>query len=96
MIVTVTPTIMDGTVVRWYATENPEGLGEPQVSVSRNGVLVSGYLHEVPEAVLAQAQELHRRWRRDRDAWPDVRKLATHRRRGILGPLEPVEQQEAR
>jgi hypothetical protein len=93
MIVTVTATVMDGTVVRWYDDRNIEGIGRPWVSVSRNGVLVDGYLHEVPEVVLALAQEIHRGWQRDRDAWPDIRKLATHRRRGILGPLEPVERE---
>jgi hypothetical protein len=91
MIVTVTPTVMDGTVVRWYAGDNPDSIGSPQVSVSRNGVLVNGYLHEVPEGVLDQAKQLYEGWRINRDAWPDIDRIATHKRRGFLGPLEPVE-----
>jgi hypothetical protein len=91
MIVTVTSTVMDGTVVRWYTSECAEDLGREQVSVSRNGVLVNGYLHEVPESVLNQAKQLHEGWQVNRDAWPDVDRIATHKRRGFLGPLEPVE-----
>jgi hypothetical protein len=91
VIVTVTPTVMDGTVVRWYAGDDPDSIGSPQVSVSRYGVLVNGYLHEVPESVLNQAKQLHEGWQRDRNAWPDVEKLATHRRKGLLGPLVPIE-----
>jgi hypothetical protein len=96
MIVTVTATVMDGTVVRWHASERAEALGREQVSVSRNGVLVNGYLHEVPEDVLTMAQEIHRGWQNNRNAWPDIGKLATHRRRGVLGPLEPIRQGPAR
>lgn len=89
MIVTVTPTLQAGTVVRWYDTENAEDRGEPIVTASRNGVRVHGYLHDTPVAVLATAHSAWHVLRADNDA--DLNHLATHRRRGILGPLVPVE-----
>ncbi len=35
-----TPTIMDGLVVRWYGKVSWEN--KPEISASRNGVLISG------------------------------------------------------
>lgn len=90
MIVTVTPTIGDGTVVRWYADSAPlDALSHiAMVSASRNGVIVSGYLHEVPDDVMAAARDTYETLRRNRDA--DVRHLATHRKRRMFGPYEPI------
>lgn len=91
MIVTVTPTIMDGTVVRWYYDETPLAelsSHQPQVSASRHGVLVHAYLHTLPDGLLTLAQDVCRQLQRDRDA--DVRHLATHRRRSLFGPYEPI------
>jgi len=91
MIVTVSPTIMDGTVVRWYPDTTPLDAilsVEPIVSASRNGVLIGTYLHHVPQDVLALAQNVYANLRRDHNA--PVQHLATHRRRGLFGPYEPV------
>lgn len=90
MIVTIAPTIGDGTVVRWYHDSAPlDALPHiATVSASRNGVLVSGYLHEVPEDVMAAARDTYETLRRNRDA--DVRHLATHRKRRMFGPYEPI------
>ena len=88
MIVTVTPTIMDGTVVRWYHNENAVEYGREMVSASRNGVRVNGYLTDVPGDVLSAAQQAYETLRRDDRT--DISHLATHRRRGLFGPLEPI------
>lgn len=74
MIVIVTPTVMDGTVVRWYRADG--GPGEAVLSASRNGVKVRAYLHEVEEALPA-ARAVYETLRADRNA--DVSHLATHR-----------------
>ncbi|MBM0235940.1 hypothetical protein JNW88_00360 [Micromonospora sp. ATA32] len=97
MIVTVTPTIGDGTVVRWYHDSAPlDALSHiATVSASRNGVLISGYLHEVPDDVMAAAKEVWQQLQRDHNA--DVQHLATHRKRRMFGPYEPItEAQETR
>ncbi|RAN92645.1 hypothetical protein GAR05_06137 [Micromonospora saelicesensis] len=90
MIVTVTPTIGDGTVVRWYYTESDaEQPGiEPVISASRNGVRIGVFFHQLPDGLFATAQETYEQLRRDSNA--DVKHLATHRRRNLFGPLEPV------
>lgn len=91
MIVTVTPTIMDGQVVRWYRDSlalDDILSAEPVVSASRNGVLIGGYLHQVPADVLALAQDVHANLARDRNA--PVQQLATHRKRRMFGPYEPI------
>lgn len=88
MIVTVTPTVMDGTVVRWYHNEDAAEYGREMVSASRNGVRVNGYLNDVAADVLSAAQQAYETLRRDNRA--DVSGLATHRRSGMFGPLVPV------
>ena len=87
-IVTVTPTIMDGTVVRWYgsleAAENPAICGI--LSVSRNGVMGGGgYITEADwsAAAAVYAQLIC-------NPRADLRHLATHRTKGLRGPLVPV------
>lgn len=96
MIVTVTPTIMDGTVVCWYRPVDVTGLGEvvPRsvagdelASASRNGVLVRGYLHDV-EQVLPAARAAYELLRANRDA--DLSHLATHRGGVFYGDFVPV------
>ena len=87
-VVTVTPTVMDGTVVRWYETEREALHREPMISASRNGVLVTGFLHEVPAEVLAAATAAFEALRADRNA--DLSHLATHRMRILAGELEPI------
>ncbi|WP_030487281.1 hypothetical protein [Micromonospora chokoriensis] len=91
MIVTVTPTIGDGTVVRWYydadALADLHGI-EPMVSASRNGVRIGTYLHCVPDEIMTTAQDAYEQLRRDSDA--DLKHLATHTRAGLFAPLVPV------
>ena len=87
-VVTVTPTIMDGTVVRWFTGLEAAERCRPFLSASRYEVIthvegvVTPDLREQANAV--------------RDGLPHfgptpewVERLATHRRRGITGPMEP-------
>lgn len=82
LVVTVTPTIMDGNVVRWH---RGPGEGRVIISASRNGVMghgdyiAPGLFDRAWTATLAIANG------------QDVNHLATHRRRGITGPLVPIE-----
>ncbi len=85
MIVTTTPTIMDGHVLRWYPNETTERSERPLLGVSRNGISVHAtYLHQV-EHLLDDAREAHRRLA----AGQDVTDLATHRSR-MFGAAEPI------
>lgn len=86
-IATVTPTIQDGTVVRWYRDMASAQSRAELVSASRNGVLIHGYLHEVPSGVLLLAKGAHEVLRAHPAA--DLSHLATHRRR-IGGRLDPI------
>lgn len=90
MIVTVTPTVMSGRVVRWHLSEIAEEMNEPQVSASRDGVLVHGYLHMVQPEILTAATAAYEAL--SRDSGVDLEHLATHRRRGLRGPLVPIEE----
>ncbi len=97
-VVTVTPTIMDGLVVRWYRDLDAAQAGgaiASMASASRNGVLVHGYLHEVPERVLAEARRAHRLLSERRDADDEVRAMATHRPVFGRDDLEPIQREEA-
>ncbi|SRR6266705_1085265 len=96
MIVIVTPTIMDGAVVRWYHavdvtnfgdTEPVHIAGEEVASASRNGVRVRGYLHDA-EAILPAARAAYETLRANPGA--DLSHLATHHRRVLSGELVPV------
>jgi hypothetical protein len=97
-VVLVTPTIQDGTVVRWYRSDASAKGGNEFMSASRNGVLVHVFLHTVSEDLLAQADEVHRILR---DSGPDERvyALATHRHQGLLSdtliPVDRAGSQEA-
>lgn len=76
MIVTITPTVMDGTVLRWYDADDDTGR-HPAMSVSRNRVTV----HDAERLGAAEAQaaaEAHAELKRDRYA--DVLRYATHAR----------------
>lgn len=90
MIVTVTPTVIDGTVVRWYFVEVDAEISgvDPDISASRNGVRIGTFLHLVPADVLATAQQAHETLNADHHA--NLRHLATHRRGGLFGPLKPI------
>jgi len=87
MIVTITPTVMDGTVLRWYPTDDPaQAVGQPIVSVSRNRM--EAHAEDVPEQVQRDAIAAFAELRADRGA--DVRRFATHYRtlRSGLVPIE--------
>ena len=73
MIVTITPTVMDGTVLRWYPRDDASG--QPAMSVSRNRVEVHEKDLLGPEHVQAAA-EAHAALKADRYA--DVTGYATH------------------
>lgn len=92
MIVLVTSTIQSGTVVRWYLDEGAVETHAQAMSASREGVVISTYLHLIPDAALKAANEAYFALSADSDA--DVGHLATHRREGLFGPAVPVETQE--
>lgn len=93
-IVTVTPTIQDGIVVRWYDNPNAAVYGHELVSASRNGVLVHAYLNEVPADILDRAREAYEILR-DGKPPETVYAMATHRSRLLSGDLEPIVREEA-
>jgi hypothetical protein len=91
-IITVTATIMDGTVIRWYASVQAADGGRATVSASRNCVMVhdlAEHAEAVPAEWLAAAEAAHAVLRQDRNA--DVKHLATHHWPlfGVLAPVEP-------
>lgn len=97
VVCTVTPTIMDGTVVRWYRSETAAEHNWVMVSASRNAVIVGEHLSngEVTPGVMARARLVHELLRRKPDA--DLSGWATHRRaRAFGGELVPVGGEEAR
>jgi hypothetical protein len=88
VIVTITPTVMDGTVLRWYAADDPAEVpgSRPVLSVSRNRVDVLDKAGVTPEAAQAAA-EAYAELKTNRYA--DVRGYATHyRTRGGLTPVK--------
>lgn len=86
MIVTTTPTIMDGQVLRWYTNEIAEEAHRPLLSASRNGVQVHAeHLHQV-EHLLDDARRAHERLARGED----VTDMATHHTR-MFRPIEPIQ-----
>ncbi len=84
MIITTTPTIQDGQVLRWYLSPGAEDRGQAIASASRNAVLVNGRLEDV-EPVLDDARRAHQRLVRGED----VTDMATHRTR-MFKPAEPI------
>jgi hypothetical protein len=96
MICTVSPTVADGYVVRWWrSVEHAEYGYPPVVSASRRGVMVDGLLHEVPDAVMHQARTA---WLLlDRGESDHVRAMATHSRGAGYqkGRFIPIEQENS-
>jgi hypothetical protein len=94
VIITVTATVMDGTVVRWHHTLSAAETHRPAISASRRGVAVQAeYLTDLPPEWVAAATAAYETLRRTPRA--DMRHLATHRNRGPSnGPLVPVEEAE--
>lgn len=81
-----TPTVMDGTVVRWYADLAAHEQGNVIASASRNRV--EFHRDEVHPRIRDAVQAAHRELSGNRHA--DVRHYTTHRRDGLSGPLVPV------
>ena len=90
-VVTVTPTIMSGTVVRWYPSLEAAERNDPVVSASRNACLADG---DVPEEWADAARQAHTRLAVDPDA--DMSYLATHHRRTLVGRLVPIPKETER
>jgi len=92
MIVTVTATTMDGTVVRWYRDLADAQTYRPILAASRAGVMAPyGYLTDIPPEWMQAATQAHETLRRDPGA--DMSRLATHVNQGPAnGPLVPVEE----
>jgi len=80
-VVIVTSTVMSGTVVRWYdnLTAAEYAADHPWVSASRAGVLVSGFIHEVPAQILDAANKAFGALRTPGGSRKAVEALATHR-----------------
>lgn len=89
MIVTITPTVMDGTVLRWYDADDTEQLERPVMSVSRNRVEVYEKDRIDPDAARSAA-EAYAELKADRYA--DVRSYATHARVSLFGALIPLKE----
>ncbi len=85
IVCTVTPTIGDGTVVRWFRSETAAEFHWAMISASRNGVIKGEHLTngEVPPDVMTKALAAHELLLRDNDA--DMSALATHRRERTFG-----------
>lgn len=97
LVVTVTATIMDGPVVRWYSSEAGYRHGAEIMSASRDGVRVNVYLHAVPADALADAQAAYRaldRHRHELELPGEVAVLATHRGSVLRGDLIRIEHTE--
>lgn len=88
-VVVVTPTVMDGTVVRWYRDLYAYDNGREYLSASRKGVRVNIFLHDVPAGDMAAAQRTYEALKANPDA--DMKSLATHRGSGLVGPLVEVD-----
>lgn len=91
VIVTVTPTIMDGTCVRWYLSETAEKAFQPVATASRN---MPWYVDDCPPDLRAAADEAYE-WLK-RNQWVSDRteqareKWATHDRPFPHGELKPI------
>ena len=87
-VITMTSTVMSGTVVRWHRSLSAAENVSPVLSASRDGVMIHGdqFLARIPQEWVDAANQAHR----DLAAGRDVRDLATHSHRGFMGPLEPV------
>ena len=90
-VVTCTPTIMDGFVVRWYRSEAAAQMGNEIVSASRNGVRVNTFIG-TGDAYRAVSDLLVHAWAVMRmiQRGEDVRHLATHRLSLLGGDIERI------
>lgn len=93
-VVVATPTVLDGTVVRWYRSMAAYAHGQASVSASRVRVSVHDDEYQtLPPEWVALATDVHRQLARDPRA--DVGHVATHRHRMAFGTsLVPIHQAE--
>jgi hypothetical protein len=90
VIVIGTHTVGDGLVIRWYPDRENGRAGREVMSASRNGVLISTYLHLIPDEHVLAASAAYESLQRDRDA--DLSGLMTHRfKRFMSDEIEPIE-----
>jgi hypothetical protein len=91
-VITVTATIMSGTVVRWFHNERAADTNAAVVSASRDGAMIHGNAFvSGPDAIPQEWIDAARATHAALASGGDVGHLATHRRRGVLNsPLEPV------
>lgn len=75
-LVTSTPTVCDGTVLRWYRSEHAARYGNESISASRNGVF-GQHGHHLNPGIFNAAWSAHLRLAADRDA--DMSDLVTHK-----------------
>ena len=89
-VVTVTGRPADGQVVRWFVTPADAGHpGSAPLVATRRGVVVTGYLTDLPPGWVDAARRAHEQLRAE--PYADLGKLATHYYAGAgNGPLLPV------
>jgi hypothetical protein len=85
-VVTVTPTIMSGTVVRWFADIEAAERCRPIISASRDEV-IEHIPEQVTASLLLSARAVHEGL--DHDQRLDLHHLATHRRESLIGRFRP-------
>jgi hypothetical protein len=89
-VVVATPTIMDGTVVRWHRNMSAYAHGQVSVSASRHRVSIhDDEFQTLPREWVDLALDVHRQLARDPKA--PVGHVITHRHQGLGGPLVPVQ-----
>lgn len=83
-VVVATPTVMDGTVVRWFRSMAAFQCHQPSVSASRARVSIHDDEYQtLPQDWVALAMDVHRQLARDPRA--NVGHVVTHRHRRVLG-----------
>ncbi|HEV8653258.1 MAG TPA: hypothetical protein VG276_28665 [Actinomycetes bacterium] len=89
-VVMVSPTVMDGTVVRWYRSVAAAEISRASLSASCRGVAVhEELLTDVPPAWVEQAVKAYQTLAANPRA--DLGGLATHHHRRFMnGPIVPV------
>lgn len=89
-VVVATPTVMDGTVVRWFRSMTAYAHHQPSVSASRARVSVHDDEYQtLPQEWIALAMDVHRQLARDSHA--NVDHVVTHRREIGSDRLIPVQ-----
>ncbi len=85
-VVIVYPTVMDGTVVRWYSSASAAEYGSEMASASRNGVCVD----MAPREIAMAAYDVYDKLKAHDQ--PDMSGLATHRRtfQGLAARIEAI------